>query len=58
MAVVVVAKYDQAAHHKSSKKAAKEKLIQALLDSGLDDSLLFHEKGIPKEFLVEPDVSI
>jgi hypothetical protein len=35
-AVVAVAKYGPVNHHKSSKKAAKEKLIQVLLDSGSD----------------------
>ncbi len=44
-AVVAVAKYGPAHHHKSSKKAAKEKLIRVLLDSGSDD-----EKGRPKHF--------
>ena len=49
-AVVAVAKYGSACHHKSSKKAAKEKLIRVLLDSGSDGDLLFHEKGRPKHF--------
>ena len=44
-AVVAVAKYGPAHHHKSGKKAAKEKLIRVLLDSGSDGDLLFHEKG-------------
>ncbi len=44
-AVVTVAKYGHAHLHKSSKKAAKEKLIQVLLDSGSDGDLLFHKKG-------------
>ncbi len=48
MAVVAVAKYGQAHHHKSSKKATKEKLIRVLVDSGSDGDLLFHEKGTPK----------
>ncbi len=50
MAVVAMAKYGQAHHHKSSKKATKEKLIRVLLDSGSDGDLLFHEKGKPKHF--------
>jgi len=50
VAVVAVAKYGQARHHKSSKKATKEKLIRVLLDSGSDGNLLFHEKGRPKHF--------
>jgi hypothetical protein len=49
-AVVAVAKYGPVHHHKSSKKAAKEKLIRVLLDSGSDGDLLFHEKGRPKHF--------
>jgi hypothetical protein len=47
MAVVAMAKYGHAHHHKSSKKATKEKLIRVLLDSGSDGDLLFHEKGNP-----------
>jgi hypothetical protein len=50
MAVVAMAKHGHAHHHKSSKKAAKVKLIQVLLDSGSDGDLLFHEKGKPKHF--------
>ncbi len=50
MAVVAMAKNGHAHHHKSSKKAAKEKLIWVLLDSGSDSDLLFHEKGTPKHF--------
>jgi hypothetical protein len=50
MAVVAVAKYGHAHHHKSSKKAAKEKLIQVLLHKGSDGGLLFHERGKPKHF--------
>ncbi len=50
MAVAALAKYGQAHHHKSSKKAAKEKLIRVLLDSGSDGDLVFHEKGSPKHF--------
>ena len=42
-AVVAMAKYGHVHHHKSSKKATKEKLIQVLLDSGLDGDLLFHQ---------------
>jgi hypothetical protein len=49
-AVVAMAKYGNACHHKSSKKATKEKLIRVLLDSGSDGDLLFHEKGTPKHF--------
>ena len=49
-AVVAMAKYGHAHHHKSSKKATKEKLIRVLLDSGSDGGLLFHEKGKPKHF--------
>ena len=49
-AVMALAKYDQARHHKSSKKATKEKLIRVLLDSGSDGDLLFHEKGKTKHF--------
>ena len=49
-AVVAVAKYGPDHHHKSSKKASKEKLIRVLLDSGSDGDLLFHEKGTPKHF--------
>ena len=49
-AVVAIAKYSSARHHKSSKKGAKEKLIRVLLDSGSDGDLLFHEKGTPKHF--------
>ena len=45
MAVVAMAKYGQAHHHKSSKKATKEKLIRVLLDSGSDGDLLIHQKG-------------
>jgi hypothetical protein len=44
MAVVAVAKYGQAHHHKSSKKITKEKLIRVLLDSGSDGDLLFRQK--------------
>jgi hypothetical protein len=50
MAVVAVAKYGDAHHHKSSKQATKEELIRVLLDSGSDGDLLFHEKGKPKHF--------
>jgi hypothetical protein len=50
MAIVAIAKYGHAHHHKSSKKATKEKLIRVLLDSGLDGDLLFHQKGKPKNF--------
>jgi hypothetical protein len=50
MAVVAMAKYGHAHHHKGSKKATKEKLIRVLLDSGLDGDLLFHQKGTPKHF--------
>ena len=51
MAVVAMAKYGQAHHHKSSKKGTKEKLIRVLLlDSGSDGDLLFHQKGKPKHF--------
>ncbi len=49
-AVVAVAKYSLTRHHKSIKKATKEKIIQVLLDSGSDGDLLFHEKGTPKHF--------
>ena len=49
-AVVAVAKYGHAHHHKSSKKAAKEKLIRVLLNSVSDGDLLFHENGKPKHF--------
>jgi hypothetical protein len=49
-AVVAVAKYGHAHHHKSSNKAAKEKLIRVLLDNGSDGNLLFHKKGTPKHF--------
>ena len=49
-AVVAVAKYGPVHHHKSSKKASKEKLIRVLLDSGSDGDLLFHEKGKTKHF--------
>jgi len=49
-AVVAIAKYSSAGHHKGSKKGAKEKLIRVLLDSGSDGDLLFHEKGTPKHF--------
>jgi hypothetical protein len=49
-ALVAVAKYGHACHHKSSKKAAKEKLISVLLDSGSDGNLLFHEKWTAKHF--------
>jgi hypothetical protein len=49
-AVVAMAKYGHAHHHKSSKNATKEKLIRVLLDSGLDGDLLFHQKGKPKHF--------
>jgi hypothetical protein len=47
-AVVTMAKYVQAHHHKSSKKVTKEKLIRVLLDSGSVGDLLFHQKGKPK----------
>ncbi len=50
MAVVAMAKYGQAHHHKSSKKVTKGKLIRVLLDSGSDGDLLFHQKGKPKHF--------
>jgi hypothetical protein len=50
MAVVTMAKYGNARHHKSSNKATKEKCIRVLLDSGLDGDLLFHKKGKPKHF--------
>jgi hypothetical protein len=50
MAVVAMAKYGNAHHHKSSNKATKEKLIRVLLDSGSDGDLLFHEKEKPKHF--------
>ena len=47
-AVVAVAKYGPVHHHKSSKEASKEKLIQVLLDCGSDGDLLFHEEGRTK----------
>ncbi len=50
MAVVAVAKYGHAHHHKSSKKASKERLIWVLFDSSSDVDLLFHQKGKPKHF--------
>jgi hypothetical protein len=50
MALVAMAKYGHAHHHKSSKKAAKEKLIRVLHNSGSDGDLLFHQKGKPKHF--------
>jgi hypothetical protein len=49
-AVVAVAKYGHAHHHKSSKKAANEKLIRVLFDSVSYGDLLSHEKGTPKHF--------
>ena len=49
-AVVAMANYGTAHHHKSSNKTTKEKLIRVLLDSGLDGDLLFHQKGKPKHF--------
>jgi hypothetical protein len=51
MAIVAMAKYGHAYHHKSSKKTAKEKLIRIQLDSGSDGDLLFHQKGKPKHLL-------
>jgi len=44
-AVVALAKYNHARHHKSSKMATKERLIWVLLDSGSDGDLLFQKKG-------------
>ena len=52
MAIVAMAKYGHAHHHKSSKKATKEKLIRVLLDSGSDGDLLFHQKGKPNGWRV------
>jgi hypothetical protein len=49
-AVVTMAKYGHAHHHKSSKKATKENLIRVLLDSGSDGDLFFHQKGKPIHF--------
>ncbi len=55
MAVVAVAKYGQACHHKSSKKATKEKLILVLLESysivAQMATSFFMKKGHPRTSL-------
>ena len=50
MAVVAVAKYGHSHHHKSSKKAAKEKANPSFTRQCLRCNLLFHGKGKPKHF--------